>query len=197
MRRPRRRGSSPSSAAVPLSGRRSGSWTGLHQGQACSTSRGAIRCSSPSQPPLNPTSAESPTSHVSLHTNNQTLYGPSLPATGLTSLRQKLAFILYITEFGSQLNSHHIHRLVSFLVCLRRRLVVQMFGCCCIYMYFLEKKIECPSPLCCMTQPFCTCNVVILPQKEQFFFANLISFSLPCCAVAFRCIYSGRNASTR
>jgi len=31
-------------------------------------------------------------------------FGPSLPATGLASLRQKLAFILYITEFGSQLN---------------------------------------------------------------------------------------------
>ena len=32
-------------------------------------------------------------------------FGPSLSATGLASLRQKLAFILYITEFGSQLNT--------------------------------------------------------------------------------------------
>ena len=31
-------------------------------------------------------------------------FGLSLPATGLASLRQKLDFILYITEFGSQLN---------------------------------------------------------------------------------------------
>ena len=79
-------------------------------------------------------------------------------------------------EEGLQLNlvwnsvtSHHIHRLVGFLVCLRRRLVVQMFGCYCIYMYFFRKK-KCPCPLCCMTQPFCTCNVVILPQKTQHFF---------------------------
>ena len=31
-------------------------------------------------------------------------FGPSLPATGLASLYQKLAFILYISEFESQLN---------------------------------------------------------------------------------------------
>ena len=45
---------------------------------------------------------------VYIEMENPNRFGPSLPVMGLASLHQKLAFILYITEFGSQLNKLHL-----------------------------------------------------------------------------------------
>ena len=50
---------------------------------------------------------------VKLEYTHYLRFGPSLPTTGLASLRQKFAFILYITEFGSQLNTYCMSSSIS------------------------------------------------------------------------------------
>ena len=79
---------------------------------------------------------------------------PSLPATGLASLRQKLAFILYITEFGSQLNTLFVLRPYHWRIA--RNFPIKWFC------YSIVPFCPCILLLNCKCSPYnCECGIFI------------------------------------